>query len=80
MDSNIDVKIFSPNQPIGIFIILIGLIFIGIIIYIIYSVSNNKESINDKKIRKKKEFLQKEKIEKLLPKRRSTLIKYIIIN
>ena len=70
MDSNIDVKIFSPNQPIGIFIILIGLIFSGIIIYIIYSVSNNKESINDKKIRKKKEFLQKEKIEKLFPKRR----------
>ena len=35
MDSNIDVKIFSPNQPIGIFIILIGLIFSGIIIYII---------------------------------------------
>ena len=70
MDSNIDVKIFSPNQPIGIVIILIGLIFNGIIIYIIYSVSNNKESINDKKIRKKKEFLQKEKIEKLFPKRR----------
>jgi len=70
MDSNIDVKIFSPNQPIGIFIILIGLIFSGIIIYIIYSVSNDKESINDKKIRKKKEFLQKEKIEKLFPKRR----------
>ncbi len=70
MDSNIDVKIFSPNQPIGIVIILIGLIFSGIIIYIIYSVSNNKESINDKKIRKKKEFQQKEKIEKLFPKRR----------
>ena len=43
MDSNIDVQIFSPNQPIGIVIILIGLIFSGIIIYIIYSVSNNKE-------------------------------------
>ena len=70
MDSNIDVKIFSPNQPIGIFIILIGIFFTGIIIYIIYAVSNNKESINDKKIRKKKEFLQNEKIEKLFPKRR----------
>lgn len=70
MDSNIDVQIFSPNQPIGIVIILIGLIFSGIIIYIIYSVSNNKESINDKKIRKKKESLQKEKIEKLFPKRK----------
>ena len=70
MDSNIDVQIFSPNQPIGIVIILIGLIFTGVIIYIIYSVSNNKESINDKKIRKKKESLQKEKIEKLFPKRK----------
>ena len=70
MDSNIDVQIFSPNQPIGIFIILIGLIFSGIIIYIIYSVSNNKESIKDMKIRQKKEFLQKEKIKKLFPKRK----------
>ena len=70
MDSNIDVKIFSPNQPIGILILLLGLIFTGMILYIIYSVSNNKESINDKKIRKKKEFLQTEKIEKLFPKRK----------
>ena len=70
MDSNIDVKIFSPNEPLGIVITLIGLVFSGIIVYIIYSVSINKESINDKKIRKKKEFLQKEKIEKLFPKRR----------
>ena len=70
MDSNIDVKIFSPNEPVGMVIILIGLIFSGIILYIIYSVSNNKESINDKRIRKEKELLQKEKIEKLFPKRR----------
>ena len=68
MDSNIDLNIFSPNQPIGIFISIIGLIFTGMILYIIYSVSINKESINDKKIRKKKEFIQKEKIWKLFPK------------
>ena len=75
MDSNIDVKIFSPNEPIWIVITLIGLIFSGIIWYIIYSVTINKESINDKKARKKKEFLQKEKIEKFFPKTRYTLFK-----
>ena len=70
MDSNIDVNIFSPTQPIGIFILFLGLIFTGMILYILYSVSTNKESIVDKKIRTKKEFKQKEKISKLFPKRK----------
>ena len=68
MDSNIDVNIFSPTQPIGIFILFLGLIFTAMILYILYSVSTNKESIDDKNIRKKKEFQQKEKISKLFPK------------
>ena len=68
MDSNIDVNIFSPTQPIGIFILFLGLIFTSMILYILYSVSTNKESIDDKNIRKKKEFQQKEKISKLFPK------------
>ncbi len=68
MDSNIDVNIFSPSEPIGIFILFIGFIFTGIILYILYSVSTNKESLVDKNIRKKKEFRQKEKIRKLFPK------------
>ncbi len=68
MDSNIDVNIFSPTQPIGIFILFLGLIFTGMILYILYSVSTNKESIDDKNIRKKKEFKQKEKISSLFPK------------
>ena len=68
MDSNIDVNIFSPTQPIGIFILFLGLIFTAMIIYILYSVSTNKESIEDKNIRYKKEFKQKEKISKLFPK------------
>ena len=66
--STIDLKIFSPTEPIGIFIIFIGLIFSGMIFYIIYAVSTNKESLEDKKIRTKKEFLQQEKIGKLFPK------------
>ena len=70
MDSNIDVNIFSPTQPIGIFILFLGLIFTTLILYIIYSVSTNKESIDDKNIRKKKEFQQKEKIRKLFPNRK----------
>ena len=65
-----DLKIFSPSAPIGIFIILVGLIFTGMIFYIIYAVSTNKESLEDKKIRTKKEYLQKEKIGKLFPKKK----------
>jgi len=68
MDSNIDVKIFSPTEPLGIIILCLGLIFTSMILYILYYVSTNKESIDDKNIRKKKEFKQKEKISKLFPK------------
>ena len=40
------------------------------IFYIIYAVSTNKESLEDKKIRTKKEILQQEKIGKLFPKKK----------
>lgn len=68
MNDNIDLSIFSPTAPLGIFIILCGLIFSGIIFYIIYAVSTNKESIDDKKMRTKKMSIQKEKISRLFPK------------
>ena len=70
LNTALDLKIFSPSQPIGLFILLLGLIFSGMIFYIIYAVSTNKESLEDKKIRTKKEFLQKEKIGKLFPKKK----------
>tara|TARA_B100000902_G_C27150671_1_gene833569 strand:- start:149 stop:361 length:213 start_codon:yes stop_codon:yes gene_type:complete len=70
MNSAIDLKIFSPSEPLGIFILFVGLIFSGMIFYIIYAVSTNKESIEDKKIRNQKEFVQKEKIGKLFPKKK----------
>ena len=70
LNTGLDLKIFSPSAPIGIFIIFVGLIFTGMIFYIIYAVSTNKESLEDKKIRNKKEYLQKEKIGKLFPKKR----------
>ena len=66
----LDLKIFSPGAPLGILIIFLGLIFTAMIFYIIYAVSTNKESIEDKKIRTKKETLQKEKIGKLFPKKK----------
>ena len=66
----LDLKIFGPSQPIGLLILFLGLIFTGMIFYIIYAVSTNKESLEDKKIRTKKEFLQKEKIGKLFPKKK----------
>ena len=50
-NSGIDLKIFSPTEPIGIIILFIGLIFSGMIFYIIYAVSTNKESLEDAKIR-----------------------------
>ena len=68
MGSNIDVNIFSPTEPLGIIILCLGLIFTSIILYILYYVITNKESIDDKNIRIKKESKQKEKISKLFPK------------
>ena len=70
LNSSLDLKIFSPSEPIGIFILILGLIFSVMIFYIIYAVSTNKESLEDKKIRTKKEILQKEKIGKLFPKKK----------
>ena len=70
LSTALDLKIFSPSEPLGIFIICLGLIFSGLIFYIIYAVSTNKESLEDKKIRTNKEYLQKEKIGKLFPKKK----------
>ena len=70
LNTSLDLKIFGPSEPIGILILILGLIFTGMIFYIIYAVSTNKESIEDKKIRTKKETLQKEKIGKLFPKKK----------
>ena len=70
LNTAFDLKIFSPSEPIGLFILLIGLIFSGMIFYIIYAVSTNKESLEDKKIRTKKVSLQQEKIERLFPKKK----------
>ena len=70
INSGIDLKIFSPTEPLGFIILFIGLIFSGMIFYIIYAVSTNKESIEDKKIRTEKETIQQEKIGKLFPKKK----------
>ena len=70
LSSGIDLKIFGPTEPIGIIILFIGLIFSGMIFYIIYAVSTNKESLEDTKIRNEKESIQLEKIGKLFPKKK----------
>ena len=70
LNSALDLKIFSPSEPIGILILFLGIVFTGMIFYIIYAVSTNKESLEDKKIRSKKESLQREKIGKLFPKKK----------
>ena len=49
LNTALDLKIFSPSEPIGIFIIFVGLIFTGMIFYIIYAVSTNKESLRRQK-------------------------------
>ena len=67
--SGLNLKIFSPSEPLGILILFLGLIFTSMIFYVIYAVSTNKESLEDMKIRTKKETLQQEKIGKLFPKK-----------
>ena len=66
----LDVKIFSPSEPLGLLILFLGLIFTSMVLYIIYTVSVNKESLEDIKIRTKKESLQQERIGKLFPKKK----------
>ena len=70
LNTALDLKIFSPKEPIGIFILFLGVLFTSMIFYIIYAVSTNKESLEDKKLRTKKETLQQKKIEKLFPKKK----------
>ena len=70
LSTALDLKILSPNEPLGILILILGLIFTAMIFYIIYAVSTNKESLEDKKIRTKKESLQQEKIGKLFPRKK----------
>jgi len=70
LNTSLDLKIFSPREPLGILILFLGLVFTAMIFYIIYAVSTNKESIEDKKIRTKKESIQQEKIGKLFPKKK----------
>ena len=70
LNTALDLKILSPSEPIGILILFLGIVFTGMIFYIIYAVSTNKESLEDKKIRSKKESLQEEKIKKLFPKKK----------
>ena len=65
-----DLKILSPTEPLGILILILGLVFTGMIFFIIYAVSTNRESLEDKKIRSKKESLQQEKIGRLFPKKK----------
>ena len=70
LNTALDLKIFSPNEPIGLLILFLGLIFTGMIFYIIYAVSTNKESLEDKRIRTKREILQQDRIGKLFPKKK----------
>ncbi len=70
LNSSLDVKIFSPSEPLGLLILFFGLIFSCMVLYIIYAVSVNKESLEDIKIRTKKNYLQQEKIGKLFPKKK----------
>ena len=70
LNSEIDLNIFSPTEPIGIIILFIGLIFSGMSFYIIYAVSTYKESIEDKKLRVQKDLIQQERIGKLFPKKK----------
>ena len=70
INTALDLKIFSPSEPLGLLILFLGLVFTGMIFYIIYAVSTNKESLEDKKIRTKKESIQQEKIGKLFPRKK----------
>ena len=70
LNSGIDLNIFSPTESIGLIILFFGIVFSGMIFYIIYAVSTNMESVEDKKIRTEKENIQQQKIGRLFPKKK----------
>ena len=67
---NVDINMFSPTEPLGLIILTLGILFSSMIFYIIYAVSTNKESIDDKRIRDKKNSIQKQKIDRLFPNKK----------
>ena len=66
--STINFDLFSPTGSIGIIVLIIGFLFTAMTFFVFYSVSNDVDSILDKKRKKKNQDLQAQKIAKLYPK------------
>ncbi len=66
MKTGLGLDYFSPTQPIGLLIVIIGIIFSGCIFYILFNL--DKDSQSDKKRKLLLESERQEKLKKLYPK------------
>tara|TARA_B100001250_G_scaffold7428_1_gene6249 strand:- start:424 stop:642 length:219 start_codon:yes stop_codon:yes gene_type:complete len=66
--SSLNFDYLSPTGSIGIIVLIIGFIFTAITLYVFYSISNDFDSVLDKKRKRKAKELQEKKIAKLYPK------------
>ena len=63
-------ELFAPNQPLGVLILVIGLCFTAMIIFIFINVNQNNDSRVDRIKKKLAKEEQLQKIARLYPKRK----------
>ena len=71
MNSNsLGYEFLAPTEPLGVLILIIGTLFTGMILFIFFNVSQDKDSIADKKGKEFAKAEQSRKIARLYPKKR----------
>ncbi len=71
LSSSLGYEYLSPSRPLGILILIVGVIFTTMIFYIFINVNSNVDSLAEKKRNKTKKLKQEEKIARLYPKNKS---------
>ena len=66
--SSLGLELFAPNSPLGIVIIILGVIFTALIGYVFYLCITDKPSADTLKIEKQKKDKQTKNIARLYPK------------
>ena len=66
MNTGLGLDYFSPTQPFGLLILIIGIFFTGCIFYILLNL--DKDSLSDKKRKSMIESERQERLRRLYPK------------
>ena len=70
LSSSLGYDYLSPGKPLGLFILIIGILFTMIICYIFVNVNRNIDSLADKKSKEKQYLKQQESIARLYPSKK----------